>query len=277
MKKETLLTLILIGLSTISHSQTIFKQPKQKIKILLLGTYHFANPGADKFNVEVDDYMSDIRQKEISDVNSSLARFKPQKIFIESGIKWQTDADTFFQQYKQGKVDINQKGMVNEKFQIGLKLGKQLNNEHIYSVDAPGDWFESKVKKYADSVGMTSYADFEKETKMHVDSLNIYFKHHTVKENLYYLNSTEEQLTKNHFMYNYIFPRVGAGDNYIGPDLVGEWYKRNLRIYGNILKNVSLTDKTILLIFGNGHIHILRQLFIDNPDFEVVDTRLYLK
>ena len=273
----SLLTLIFITLYSIGISQSKLKQPKEKIKILLLGTYHFANPGADKFNVTADNYMSEARQKEILNVNSSLAKFKPQKIFIESGIKYQTDADSFFQQYKQGKVDIDQKGMVNEKFQIGLRLAKQLNNEHIYSVDAPGDWFERKVKKYADSVKMTSYADFEKETKIYVDSLNIFFKNHSIKENLYYLNNPKEQLTKNHFMYNYIFPKVGAGDNYIGADLVGEWYKRNLRIYSNILKYVSTTDKAVLLIFGNGHIHILRQLFNDNPDFEVVDARLYLK
>ncbi len=277
MTRKILSILIFIGLYSIGLAQSNLKHSKEKIKILLLGTYHFANPRADKFNVEAVDYMSEIRQKEILDVNSSLAKFKPEKIFIESGIKWQTDADSFFQQYKQGKVDLNKKGMVSEKFQIGLRIAKQLNNKHIYSVDAPGDWFENKVKKYADSVGMTYYADFEKETKNYVDSLNVYFKNHSIKENLYYLNNPIEQLAKNHFMYNYIFPKVGAGDNYIGADLVGEWYKRNYRIYGNILKNVSKTDKAVLLIFGNGHIHILRQLFKDNPDFEVVEARLYLK
>lgn len=277
MLRRTLLTFVFIGFYSICLSQTRSLQPKQKIKILLLGTYHFANPDLDKFNVKVDDYLSDTRQKEILDLNNSLSRFSPQKIFIESGVKWQADADSFFAQYKQGKVDINQKAMVAEKFQIGLKLAKQLNNEHIYSVDAPGDWFESKVKKYADSVGMTSYSNFEKTTKTYVDSLNVYFKNHTVKQNLFYINNPELQLTKNHFIYNYIFPRVGAGDNYIGADLAGEWYKRNLRIYGNILNNVSPTDKALLVVFGFGHIHILRQLFNDNPDFEVIDARLYLK
>lgn len=277
MPKKTLLIAIIMGCCSIGLAQTKAEVPKEKTKILLLGTYHFANPGADKFNVEADDYLSDARQKEILAVVGALAAFNPQKIFIESGIKWQADADAFFQQYKQGKIDIDQQGMVSEKFQIGLRLAKQLNNDHIYSVDAPGDWFESEVKKYADSVGMTSYADFEKKTQAYVDSLNSYFKTHTVKENLYYLNDPEEQLAKNHFMYNYIFPRVGAGDNYIGADLVGEWYKRNVRIYGNILKDASATDKTILVIFGNGHIHILRQFFHDNPDFEVVDARSYLK
>lgn len=275
--KKSLLTFLLIGLYSIGFTQTSLEQPHGKIKILLLGTYHFANPGADKFNVEADNYMSEKRQKEILEVNKSLAKFEPQKIFIESGIKWQAEADSFFQQFKEGKVDINQPGMVSEKFQIGLRLAKQLNNEHIYSVDAPGDWFENKVKDYADSVGMASYAEFEKKTAAYVDSLNTYFRNHTIMENLHYLNDPEEQLTKNHFMYNYIFPKVGAGDNYIGADLVGEWYKRNLRIYGNILENVSASDNAILVIFGNGHIHILRQLFEDNPQFEVVDARLYLK
>ncbi|MCS3552343.1 hypothetical protein M2409_000017 [Sphingobacterium sp. JUb21] len=247
-----------------------------KIKVLLLGSYHFSNPGADQFNVNVDDHLSEKRQAQILDVTNSLSKFNPEKIFIESGAKWEKEADEFFQQYKNGNSDINNKAMVSEKFQIGFRLAKQLKNEHIYSVDVSGKWFEEKVKRYADSVGFNFYAEFDRETKLYVDSLNTYFKNHSVKDNLAILNNPAEQLSRNHFVYNYIFPQIGAGDNYIGAELSAEWYKRNLKIYGNILKNVSPTDKAILVIFGNGHIHLLRQLFKDNPQFELVDARLYL-
>lgn len=257
------------------QAQDIIGHPKQKIKIVLLGTYHFANPGADKFNVKVDDYSTQVRQKQIQEVNNSLAKYKPQKIFVESGSKYQTEADTYFQNYKTGKVEITDK-MLNERFQIGLKLAKQLNNDHIYTVDAPGNWFIDKVERYADSTHLTFYKDFQKKFQDYITYFNTYIKDHTVKENLFYINRPEELLTHNHIMYNYVFPRVGAGDNYIGAELVGEWYKRNLKIYANILKDISTDDRQVLVIFGSGHIHILKQLFKDNPDFEVVEVNKYL-
>ncbi|KAA5549060.1 DUF5694 domain-containing protein [Adhaeribacter rhizoryzae] len=266
-----------LSISLSGFCQQTLIHPKEKIKILLLGTYHFANPGQDKFNVKVDDYFSEHRQKEIQEVNNSLAKFKPEKIFTEIGVRFQPEVDEMYQKFKSGKVELT-KGYVNEKFQIGLKLARQLNNERFYGVDAGGLWFEDKVKRYADSTGMGFYAAFEKATQNHVEYLNNYFSTHTVKQNLLLLNSKQEQLEQNHYIYNYILSRVGAGDNYIGADLVGEWYKRNLRIYSNILKFVDTEkDKRLLVIFGNGHMHILKQLFEDNPDFEVVDATKFLK
>lgn len=278
MKNINSLSLVFFLFATLNgFGQQMLSHPKQKIKIMFLGTYHFANPGQDKFNVKVDDYSSNKRQQEIQDVNNSLALFKPEKIFTESGVKFQSEADQFFQTYKSGKVSLPQNA-VNERYQIGLKLAKQLNNEHLYCVDASTFWFEDKVKHYADSTGMDFYKIFEDKTQQHVTYLNTYFNSHTVKQNLMLLNNDEEQINQNHIMYNYIFPRVGAGDKYIGADLVGEWYKRNLRIYSNILKFVDTSkDKCILIVFGNGHIHILKQLFSDNPDFEIVDVSKYLK
>jgi hypothetical protein len=257
------------------QAQDTLIHPKQKIKIILLGTYHFANPGADKFNTKVDDYTTPERQKQIKEVNDALAKFGPEKIFTESGIKYQTQADSFFAAYKAGKTDIPAKA-VNERLQIGMKLAKQLNNKHIYAVDADGKWLGSEVEYYADSLHIKYFKRFEKSFAEYISYYNQYIATHTVRDNLIYLNRPEELLNHNHMMYNYIFARIGAGDNYIGAELVGEWYKRNIKIYANILKNVTPDDRRLLVLFGSGHIHILKQLFKDNPDFEVIEANTYL-
>lgn len=248
-----------------------------KTKVLLLGCYHFSNPSADSFNLTVDDYLSEKRQKEILDVVLSLSKFSPQKIFIESCIKWNDEANEMYSKFKKNEFDINQKATVGEKFQIGLRLAKHLNLDSIYGVDAAGKWFYDKVKVYADSIGTDILKINEDQTKAYIYNLQSYFSTHTVKENLYYLNNPEELLNNNHSVYNNVFPKIGAGDNYLGAELVGEWYKRNAKIYGNILKYVTPIDKAILIIYGSGHIHILNQFFNDNPNFEVIDVRKYLK
>ncbi len=63
---------------------------------------------------------------------------------------------------------------------------------------------------------------------------------------------------------------VGFPDHHIGADLVGEWYKRNLRIYANVWRAVQEGDDRVLLMIGQGHVWTLRQFFRENPDFEVV-------
>ena len=59
--------------------------------------------------------------------------------------------------------------------------------------------------------------------------------------------------------------------------LIGmKWYKRNFFIYRNILEKTNGGDK-VLIIFGQGHISILKHLLEDNPKFELVTPIDYLK
>ncbi len=66
---------------------------------------------------------------------------------------------------------------------------------------------------------------------------------------------------------------MGFPDHHIGADLVGEWYKRNLRIYANIWRAVAQSDDRVILLVGQAHVWTLRQFFRENPDFEVVPVR----
>lgn len=66
---------------------------------------------------------------------------------------------------------------------------------------------------------------------------------------------------------------MGFPDHHIGADLVGEWYKRNLRTYANIWHTVEASDERVILLIGQAHVWTLRQFFRENPDFEVVPVR----
>ena len=59
---------------------------------------------------------------------------------------------------------------------------------------------------------------------------------------------------------------VGFPDHHIGADLVGEWYKRNLRIYANIWRAVDEGDQRIVVLIGQGHLWPLRTFFRENPE-----------
>ena len=50
---------------------------------MILGVYHFANPGLDYVKSDLDDHLSEKRQKQIAEVVELLAKFRPTKIAIE--------------------------------------------------------------------------------------------------------------------------------------------------------------------------------------------------
>lgn len=63
---------------------------------------------------------------------------------------------------------------------------------------------------------------------------------------------------------------VGFPEHHIGADAVGEWYKRNLRMYANIWRAAESDTDRIFAMFGQAHIWTMRQFFRENPRFKVI-------
>ena len=50
---------------------------------MVLGTYHFGNPGQDLHDMKADNVLTPKKQAELADVAARLVRFKPTKIAVE--------------------------------------------------------------------------------------------------------------------------------------------------------------------------------------------------
>ena len=53
-------------------------------EIMILGTYHFGNPGLDLHNMKAKNVLTPERQQEFDDIAARLAKFKPTRIAIEA-------------------------------------------------------------------------------------------------------------------------------------------------------------------------------------------------
>jgi hypothetical protein len=61
-------------------------------------------------------------------------------------------------------------------------------------------------------------------------------------------------------------------DQHRGADILSVWwYNRNLRIFRNIQRITQGPEDRILVVIGNGHAAVLRQLFEASPEFEFVE------
>ena len=61
----------------------------------------------------------------------------------------------------------------------------------------------------------------------------------------------------------------GEPGDWAGADLVSDWFRRNMRIYSNVLKVIESPNDRVLVIFGAGHLGWLRHDFGSNPDLRL--------
>ena len=255
---------------------------KHKTKAMVLGVFHFSNPGLDSYKVKYPvNILEENRQKELDTLLSKIAAYKPTKILVEwNRIKADSITNVRYQHFLKDSFDISEKS--NEVYQIGFKLAKKLAHPRIYYSDANADWFgvELDWDNYDADAYLKEKGQYEKVNRYNYEPF--YALHDSLKakqtltEHLRLINSPENRL-KDHQAYLTNDLVQGAGDNYIGADAVARWYRRNLRIFANAYDIADFDkEERLLLIYGSGHVWQLRQLFKDSPDFDYIEPNDYL-
>jgi hypothetical protein len=228
-------------------------QSNVRPEILILGTYHMANPGHDIHNIQADDVLAPKRQAEIEHLLSVLKKFRPTKIAIEADVG-SKQVEREYADYLAGKYALSR----NETNQIGYRLAKELGHRAVYPVDESGDFPWQRVVNYAKANGMfEKFSRLEDGTSKQVAEENDFLQSHTVLEMFEYMNS--DSMAAHGIASYYAFVPYGDPYDYAGPDLLAAWYQRNIRIYHNIVKLIESPSDRILVIYGAGHLGWLQQ------------------
>ncbi len=255
-----------------------------RAKLLLLGTFHFADAGLDGHKPErAFDALSEKRQKQIEDVLERLARFRPTRIAVEYSWDEQERLDQDYARFLAGESKVS----ANETYQIGFRLGQRLGLEHLYAVDAPRrsydpdmtqEQYDARVAVLLDGVAQARIAAesaWNERFEQMYDWEDALADKQTLREHLIYLND-ETTLRRHHGHYLVSDFKLGRGDDYFGPDMTTEWYNRNLRIFHNLLRITSGPSDRIVLLIGAGHVPILRHAAQSSPDYELIEVRTVL-
>jgi len=222
-------------------------------EILILGTYHMANPGKDIFNMKADDVLAPERQKQIAELMGVLERFKPTKIAIEADVG-RTNATDQYAAYLAGTYTLTR----NEDDQIGYRLAKELGHKTIYPVDENGDFPYGRVQNWAKAHGQGARFDsMMARVGARVQAQGEYMRTHTVLEMLLLMNA--DSSAANDVAEYFRFVPYGDPWDYAGADLLAAWYQRNMRIYTNIHALIQSPNDRILVLYGAGHLGWLRQ------------------
>lgn len=244
-------------------------------EVLLVGTFHFGYPGLDGHKTKDEyklDILSDQRQEELRELLDYIKKFKPTKIMIESGRNTGYLMNRM-RRWEKGEEELGRR----ESDQIAIRLAHELELDTIYGIDAPSlmnEMFQSK-----DSTAFQSFFAniFEERDEMQNKFENRYWNWYDVQDQLTYemrlldffkFQNTDEVIERMHGHYvlddNY--------DDYNSMDgwLLLNWYSRNLRIIKNLHRIETNEDDRIMILFGAGHMAILKQQLEATPEYELV-------
>jgi hypothetical protein len=232
-------------------------------EILVLGTYHMANPGHDIYDIHADDVLAPKRQAELERLAQVLLKFHPTKVAVEADLGTRKVPEAYAE-YLAGKHEPTR----NEIEQVGFRVAKESGLPTIYPVDADGEFPYQRVVDYAKATGRSAELDeIIGQTGELVQEEDAFLASHTILEMLLDLNS--DQTVARDMSFYYRVARFGEPGDWAGADLVADWYRRNARIYTNLLQLADSPGERVLVIFGAGHLGCLRQFVEGNPDLRL--------
>lgn len=244
-------------------------RPRPPAQVLVLGTYHFANPGLDVVKSEVADVLTPTRQSEIEQIVQALERFRPTKIALEVRRERTVWLDSLYAAYRSEQHTLSR----NEVEQLGFRLADRLGHSRVLAIDHEGEFPFGALMQYAQAHDTAFVTRLQRATAEMAAEANRMQREETIGGILRTMNDPE-RIAMGHGFYLEI-SRVGAGDTYVGADLLAKWYARNIRIFSD-LQRIAQPEDRILVIFGSGHSAILRELVTSDPDMQLVEALPFL-
>ncbi|WP_301922439.1 DUF5694 domain-containing protein [Ferruginibacter sp.] len=134
---KNIIFFLFMTLSVHLHAQSTKKE------ILLIGTFHFNNPGADIAQVKNFDIMNKKSQNELEVIANKISTYKPDKIFVEWEYNKQARLDTLYNLYIDNKYfnyieeryPRNSFYQQNEMFQLAFRAANKSKLLTVYGID----------------------------------------------------------------------------------------------------------------------------------------------
>ncbi|MBH8568495.1 hypothetical protein KB206_06360 [Microvirga sp. STS02] len=256
--------------------------------ILLLGTFHFHNPGADVAKTKTFDVMAPKAQAELETITQKISAFHPDKIFVEWPWDEQLELDKLYNAYLGSQFEqfVNTTYpakrqnffLKNEIVQLAFRAGKKAHLTRIYALDYTKTSFpfDSVLKAMQAAKQVALLQKSQDAIKHYETSQNQKLETYTLTQLLLDANSPGE-LTLNKGLYLDILNRAGTTDNFAGAFLVSEWYRRNLYMYSLVQKTMTPQDGKALVLVGSGHAAMMREFIASDQQFRLKELKDVLK
>lgn len=247
----------------------------ETVQVMVLGTYHFANPGLDLVNTESDDVLSAKRQAELEAVAERLLAFQPTAVAIESIRRTDDALDAEFAEFTPDDLTHQR----NESVQIGYRVAHEAGIDRVYAVDTQEgeiSYFPfERIEAFAARTGREDeIASMIETIKIQAQAMMRDQATTPIAELLARQNDPDMINEMHSGFYYGLLDMTDAEDN-AGAALNYGWYARNAEIFANIVEVAEPGDR-ILVVYGSGHSYWLRHFAEETPGFDLVEPNAYL-
>lgn len=245
------------------------------VEVMILGTYHLANPGQDLHNVEVDDVTVAARQQQLEQVAQALATFRPDRIAVEAVSGREDLSLAAFDEFTPETLTK----VPNEREQIGYRLAHQLGHDAVYGIDEQSDETDyfpfGIVAEFAESGGrVDAIESLQQMAAALVETMGRMHAEQTIGQTLYWINQPR-LIDRGHRQFYYGLLQLADHEQQPGALLNARYYERNARIFAKLTRVVEPGDR-VLVVYGSGHSYWLRHFVTETPGFELVEANDYL-
>jgi len=247
-------------------------EAREPVRVMVLGAYHFANPGADLNNARVDDVLTPQRQKELATLAETLKTFRPTVVAVEASAE-PPYADTGYSGFK--PEDLTSKR--NETVQIGYRVAHAAGIERVYAIDeqpseGEPDYFPyDRVHQQAEETGEAERLKVMADFGSIIAKFEEQQKSQSVPELLMFWNSEK---IPDDFYWDVM--TIGKGEQQTGAELAAYWFMRNAKIFNKLVQVTKPGDR-VILVYGAGHGAWLREMVDKTPGYILEPVMPYLK
>lgn len=265
------LTLVNKGNDSVSIPPISSFFPPAKAKVLVVGVFHFDYPGLDELKTAEEnkiDVLKEPKKSEMTELVEYIKKFRPTKIAVEANPGWR--ATQKLREYEAGE----HRDKRDERYQLAMRIASETGLDTLYEVNSYSlirDLKENDSLVYKKLIkGLNwdyedPYWDYVKKWIENDDKLTSQV---SLLDFITYMNSEESH----QYGYGAYLTGFFKSEDHKGADYLSMWwYNRNLRIFKNIQDITGESNDRIMVLMGNGHAAILRQLFESSPEYEFVE------
>lgn len=252
-------------LAGVNHSQS-----DDHAQVMIFGVFHFANPGLDVVQTTAINVMTAESQHYLEELSTRLREFRPTVVLLEFDPAKEASMQKRYEQYLEDQFELP----ANETFQLGFRIARMSGVARIGSFDeASIGWNAGPLFEYLPEHDPDTERALQMATEKITAEQQQAHTSLTLRELLKMTNDPDQDRSNKSFYL--LTNHVGTGDNFVGADAAASWWHRNFRMYAKIQRHAT-PGQRVLVIGGQGHTAILRDLLEYDADRDSVDVLPYL-